>query len=405
MKDFDLVSGHIHRGLGVIARWPGIVLVIPSDAVHDQAVDRMIGQLGYEPAPAEVAQAVNDLIHTEGILRSAGYLVTATGGPIAMAYGPVEILADGEVVVAGRNGPAEAQVSASAAKLTIRASNLSKAAEPVVPFDLRRGVVPGAGITLSGAAEEASTELTAPPRPLAAGTDRAETAVEPAEIVAPFRSVLLFGRAFPNDYHEPLPLAGPSVAGAHDVTAEPQPVPARPLGHPAPSHRGHQPTAATVAVQSAAMMVQGIICSRQHFNNPEAAYCMVCGISMVHVTHNLVPGPRPTLGFMVFDDGSTFGLDRGYVVGREPGEASDPHTAPLTIQDNNETLSRRHAEVRLIEWTVHIVDLGSTNGTFIWDINYERWNQIPPNHPMPLSPGDTVALGRRTFVYESVTRL
>jgi pSer/pThr/pTyr-binding forkhead associated (FHA) protein len=131
---------------------------------------------------------------------------------------------------------------------------------------------------------------------------------------------------------------------------------------------------------------------------------MICGISMVHVTHNLVPGPRPTLGFVVFDDGSTFGLDRSYLVGREPGEPGDRHTAPLTIQDNNETLSRRHAEIRLVDWTVHLVDLGSTNGTFIWDAGFERWTQIVPHQPYPLPPGATVALGRRTFVFESVTR-
>ena len=396
MKEFDLVPGGIHRGLGIIARWPGIVLVIPSDAVHDQAVDRMIARLGNEPAPSEVAQAVNDLIHTEGILRSAGYLIAATGGPMAMAHGPVEILADGEVVADGRRGPDEAQVSSTANKLTIRASNLSKAAEPVEPFDLRRGVVPGAGITLSGVNERASTELTAPPRPLPANVPVDEATVEPPEISVPFRSVLLFGRDFPNRIGEPLPLAGPDLGAAGEATVEPSPV--------APAGHGYQP-GATVVAPTDRVMVHGILCSRQHFNNPEAAFCMVCGISMVHVTHNLVPGPRPTLGFVVFDDGSTFGLDRGYVVGREPGEPVDPHTAPLTIQDNNETLSRRHAEIRLVDWTVHVIDLGSTNGTFIWDVNYERWNQIPPNHPTLLSPGDTVALGRRTFVYESVTRL
>ncbi|MGF1598982.1 MAG: FHA domain-containing protein, partial [Acidimicrobiales bacterium] len=198
------------------------------------------------------------------------------------------------------------------------------------------------------------------------------------------------------------PLAAASARAVVDeATAE------KPAGAAAEAQAVTLPAGAgeTEIVDTDGVIVLGILCSRHHFNNPRAAYCMVCGISMVHVTHNLVPGPRPTLGFVVFDDGSTFGLDRSYVIGREPGMVDDPNTAPLTIQDNNETLSRRHAELRLTDWEVHVVDLGSTNGTFVWDAAFERWNQITPHQPMALNPGDTVALGRRTLVYESVTRL
>jgi hypothetical protein len=252
---------------------------------------------------------------------------------------------------------------------------------------------------------------------------------EPAKIEAPFRSVLLFGVEAPAPPAEasarsPLPVAQPhprldvptaeGPAGGSsgrsapaqaelDITVPPPASTPRGAGLPTAESIPDSPSPGDVFGDG--VIVHGIVCSRDHFNNPAAAFCMVCGISMVHVTHNLVPGPRPTLGFVVFDDGSTFGLDRNYVVGREPGETGDHHTAPLTVQDNNETLSRRHAEIRLIEWLVHIVDLNSTNGTFIWDAQYERWNQITPNQAVPLSPGDTVALGRRTFVFESVTRL
>ena len=40
---------------------------------------------------------------------------------------------------------------------------------------------------------------------------------------------------------------------------------------------------------------------------------------MVQRTFNLVSGRRPPLGVVVFDDGATFNLDGGYVLGREPG--------------------------------------------------------------------------------------
>ncbi|MFV0260334.1 MAG: FHA domain-containing protein [Acidimicrobiales bacterium] len=224
---------------------------------------------------------------------------------------------------------------------------------------------------------------------------------EPYRSGVPFRSIRL-------DQGPPLPPLEP-LPVATDLRFEPpSSVPAGRGGHPAPAHR--QATDRDVVeaelgpLPPSVVVVRGIICSRQHFNNPLAAYCMVCGISMVHVTHRLVPGPRPTLGFLVFDDGSTFGLDRGYIVGREPGQSDDPTMSPLAVHDHNETLSRRHADIQLTDWTVTVTDRGSTNGTFVWDATHDRWHRIPPNAPSELAPGATVALGRRTFVFESVTR-
>ena len=418
MTDIDVHPGVIHPGPGAVARWPGVVALIPADAAHQSAVEAMFAELGSDPDPADVVRAIRELTIDQSTLTAAAYLMAATGGPMALAHGDVEVLVDGEVVLRGVDGPNELQLT-SGERLTLR-STADEAATPNPPFDLRRGVAPGAGISLGGAGLP-TTGLTVPPplEPQTASTPGVAPSPdqEPAKLEAPFRSVLLFGGDAPAAAaaaaatleRNPLPVAQPHPA--LDVpTSE---GPAGSTARPAPAHREAEVTAppefgdqpVTDPAVGDEVIVNGIVCSRQHFNNPAAAFCMVCGISMVQLTHNLVPGPRPTLGFVVFDDGSTFGLDRNYVVGREPGEVTDPHTDPLTVQDNNETLSRRHAEIRLIEWLVHIVDLSSTNGTFIWDAQYERWNQITPNQAVPLSPGDTVALGRRTFVFESVTRL
>ncbi len=202
-----------------------------------------------------------------------------------------------------------------------------------------------------------------------------EPAIDPSPITVPFRSVVLIGAEAPQPA-TPLPVADAPKSGQ--------------LG------RGE--------LDAGRVEVQGILCSRQHFNNPGAAYCMVCGLSMLHLTHNLVKGPRPTLGFVVFDDGSTFGLDRSYVIGREPMPPDGSDAEVLILHENNETLSRTHAELRLIDWTVQLVDLDSTNGTYIWDQSFERWNQLAPGQPVELTSGDTIALGRRTLVFESVSR-
>ncbi len=406
MIDLDLLPGVMHRGLGIVARWPGVVVVIPSDPAHDAAAEELVTALGPEPQPAEVVRLIRDEIGA-GRLRSVGLLLAATGGPLGMVYGTVEIVADGDLLLSGAGGLAEEQVVATE-RLTLRAANLAKAAEAVAPFDLRRGVVPGAGISLGVAVSALlASPPVAPPRP----DERYEADPEPYEVEIPFRSQSLLGLPAPIDVEPPLPVATSAPAGG--VIEQPE-RPVAPPSMPDAPIRPDQPPVAPPPVTPASapagsgepeqVMVNGIMCSRGHFNNPDAQFCWNCGINMVHVTHNLVPGPRPTLGFVVFDDGSTFGLNRSYLVGREPGEPADPLMAPLTIQDNNETLSRRHAEIRLVEWTVQLVDLNSTNGSFIWDFSMEHWNQIAPNQPVKLVPGDTVALGRRTFKFESVTR-
>jgi hypothetical protein len=404
MTDLDLRAGQIHRGLGVVARWPDIALVVPSDSAHDALVDEMFATLGPNPTSQSIIRAINSLL-SEQRLRSVGMIVEATGGPMAVAYGPVEVLSDGKLVITGVSGIQKQQLSHSAGKLTIRAANLSKAAEPVPPFDLRRGVAPGAGlslITIPGASPPALDDRArsgvASPEPVAMAPtgDPSGPAANVAEYEppseghegigsdphhSPFRSVVLIGASAPRRL-PPLPIAAHSDNG--DDAAE--------------------ATIETSPVQPGRVEVEGILCSRGHFNNPQSAYCMVCGMSLLHLTPHRVVRPRPTLGFIVFDDGASFGLDRSYVIGREPSAATNTEAELLVIHDNNDTLSRNHAELRLDGWTVQIVDLGSTNGTYIWDTQSDRWNQLTANHPIELQSGETVALGRRTFVFESVSR-
>ena len=152
-----------------------------------------------------------------------------------------------------------------------------------------------------------------------------------------------------------------------------------------------------------ATMVRGIRCSRGHFNDPRALFCMVCGISMVQKTHHLVKGARPALGFLVFDDGSTFTVDRSYRIGTDPDTA--PGCAVLTLEDpHGYTVSAVHAELRLDEWSLTVRDLGSTHGTSLWDPETRIWMPVSGDEAAIVAAGASVALGHRTFVFESVHR-
>ncbi len=406
MTDIDLRGGQIHRGLGIVARWPDIAIVIPSDPSHDAVVDEMLVNLEPNPASQTVIRAINELLSSNR-LHALGMVVEATGGPMAVAYGPVEVLSDGEVVLTGVSGIAKQQLSHQAKRLTMRATDYVEASEPIAPFDLRRGIAPGAGLTLVAVAPDGPPAIAEPivaaqpqpeepapvepeqqaavvvpqpvvePDPVGVGPSPlvASSPSDPSPLSAPFKSVLLFDVP-PMSGLEPLPMAGD---GGRVVDASDKQV-----------------------------MVDGILCSRDHFNNPRSAYCMVCGVSMLHLTPNPVRRPRPTLGFIVFDDGSSFGLDRSYLIGREPSTSDGtPSRMPpelLVIHDNNDTLSRTHAELRLTDWTVQLIDLNSTNGTYIWDAENDRWSQLAAGQPVELHSGETVALGRRTFVFEGVSQ-
>lgn len=150
--------------------------------------------------------------------------------------------------------------------------------------------------------------------------------------------------------------------------------------------------------------VRGVICSRGHFNDPAAPFCSVCGISMVQRTLNLVEGPRPPLGIVVFDDGTTYTLDTDYVLGREP--ENDPSVIAgtaraLAVADPDRTVSRVHAGLVIDGWNVKALDRGSANGTFIAGPGDDNWVPLIPYQPTAIKPGTRIRVGQRVLIYDS----
>jgi hypothetical protein len=125
---------------------------------------------------------------------------------------------------------------------------------------------------------------------------------------------------------------------------------------------------------------------------------------MVHQTHVLTRGRRPSLGVLVADDGATFSLDGEYVIGTNP-EADEAVTSgrarPLRVVDLQNLVAAVHAEVRLVEWDVHVFDRGTPGGTFLLPPNGTEWFRLVPGQPQILTPGTRVAVGRRVLIFES----
>lgn len=124
----------------------------------------------------------------------------------------------------------------------------------------------------------------------------------------------------------------------------------------------------------------------------------------VHHTTVLMNGPRPPLGVLVVDDGTTYSLNADLVIGREPTTHDDviAGTAlPMALTDDTLSLSRRHARIVLDDWSVAVQDLHSSNGTFLSRAGQtESWTQVPGGTSVPLEPGDRLRIGGRIIQVE-----
>ncbi|MEV0355399.1 FHA domain-containing protein [Nocardia sp. NPDC050697] len=152
------------------------------------------------------------------------------------------------------------------------------------------------------------------------------------------------------------------------------------------------------------VVVQGFPCPRRHLNDPRVSYCAVCGLAMDHPGRSLTDGLRPPLGILLLDDGQTLVLDGDLVLGREPEhhEAVAARGArPIRIADPSGGMSRAHAEIRLVDWDVTVVDGGSTNGTHLRAAGRHEWTRAIPGHPMTLAPGTQLLLGGRVCTFDS----
>lgn len=279
--------------------------------------------------------------------------------------------------------------------------------------DLQAGATRGDGLAAGGTTIEplpapaAATEAPAAPEepdtlvPAPSETPAAPPPQAPAPPVSTAERV-----PTPAAAPEPTPAADFVAVSLAEPVAEEE-APRAPLPVATPDEVIPPPPAPEEEAEPEAPIVQGVVCKRGHFNDPNSPFCATCGISMVQQTHNLVDGPRPPLGVLVLDDGSTYVVDRDLVIGREP--AHDPavqtgEVRGVELPDPERSISRVHARIHLEGWDVLVVDAGSANGTFVAERDATQWTSVPPDRPAPLSPGMHVLVGQRVLSFDSHRR-
>jgi hypothetical protein len=254
-------------------------------------------------------------------------------------------------------------------------------------LDLRGGVVPGSGFGVEGNAggsEEARDGV------------RSQSSLEPDALLPPPEpDETLFEPAVRTSMEREDPISVPEFESISLIDVSPEE-----SREPVPVDAGE----AADAAGAEGVVVPGVLCKNGHFNNPVSAFCSVCGISMVQLTHNPVDGVRPPLGYVVVDDGATYSLDTNYIIGREPDydpEVAAGRARPLNLPDPERTISRSHADLTLENWDVKVTDRHSTNGTYIAYPDDDGWTRLPPDEPTVIRPGAHLMIGRRTLVFDS----
>ncbi len=394
----DAYAAQVVPGVGAVARWASGIVVTGGET--PEALDllsELQNAIGSDPSSGELVELFRTGPRFSTALVDVAAAVSTPDGLRVFVRGDMQIRTETNELLAGPD-PVEQDLPDAMALWLGTGNPPTSQGHPVM--DLQRGIVTGEGavihrrvaipeptpiagisaVVVPEGAEKAATTIPPPPvalqapapvtpGPPPAPPEPAETKPEP--LIRPFEAIDWEGPASA-DNREPLEVLGDSQPAEESASTDDR--------------------------------VLGIHCIRGHFNNPKAGYCQVCGISMVHVTHRLEPGVRPTLGFVVFADGATYAVDRPYLIGRSPQPSPSSGLTPLPTQDATQSVSREHAELRLEEWDVTYTDLGSTNGSFLWNSLTRRWDPIQPRTQVVLESGTTVSVGRMTFVFEGASR-
>ncbi len=252
-----------------------------------------------------------------------------------------------------------------------------------VRLDLHDGVVPGGGLRLTqrdrlpGEAAPMPAQVVETVEPVgasepAAAATRAETTV--AEPSGGFVSVPLFRAPVPT-VREPLPVATTS------------------LDEPLP--------------QPDAVLVPTLRCSAGHPNNPAATHCAYCGRSLVDGTARLLDRPQPTLGILMLDDGSSYTLDAGYLIGCLPDLAialSRGDVRPLVLPEED-GVAPTHAEIALDGWAVTVADRALDADTWVRRPGDREWSRLEHSRPEAVVAESQIRVGERVLTFISARRI
>lgn len=133
------------------------------------------------------------------------------------------------------------------------------------------------------------------------------------------------------------------------------------------------------------------LCPQNHPNPPQLSTCRLCQAPLDGPTVRIA---RPSLGVVRLSTGMFFDLDRPLLLGREPRvDGVDADAAPrlIVLPSPDKAISRSHLRVDIDGWSVHAVDLGSVNGTYLRRGAADEV-RLMPEEPKMLMAGDILVV-------------
>ncbi|MDO5498060.1 MAG: FHA domain-containing protein [Propionibacteriaceae bacterium] len=195
----------------------------------------------------------------------------------------------------------------------------------------------------------------------------------------------------------PTPHRPASGMPASDAPAPETPAANGPDPRPALSgdHDGHtilaRGLAAPLAAPPAAAegLVQARLCPLGHANPSSRSSCVSCGATLAEQS---VQVPQPPLGRAVLPSGQAVELSTPVIVGRHP-RANQVSAGPLPqlVVLPQDHVSGNHLRLVPEGWQVYVIDLHSTNGTYLRRPG-ERTIRLP-ERPVQVRSGDILDLG------------
>ncbi|MFI5715896.1 FHA domain-containing protein [Nocardia sp. NPDC051750] len=348
----------IAPGEGLVARFGEVVIYLVG---ANASTERILGAV----------EAVADVEHPGAAIAQRLAAVVFGTGSEPPPFGLVAPTADGTLILL--RGPVSAMISGAEGSRKLVGSRAFTWVDEIVrdpvrtlsvgpgpdaqvsPYprtDLRAGVVPGGGFVIHAAVRRSGKKHS-----------RAATKVAAGEPVATAPAGLAAGEP------EPVVDSGPRTGLAPARTAEPLPGTRAWSAVPAPQ-RAPEPIRLRKEPANAAQ------------NNGAAPQ-------------------QASAASLVAEDGTSYPLDRAYVIGRGPSvdESIRRKTADPLVLQRDRHISRVHAYLSVDAGKVFLRDAGTAAGTFVSTPGEPRWTRIGQS-PTELPPGGRIRISEQVLTYQ-----
>lgn len=134
-------------------------------------------------------------------------------------------------------------------------------------------------------------------------------------------------------------------------------------------------------------------------------YCPHTG-RRINPSQGAEPPARAPVAVVVFDRGETLPVTRDTLFGRSPyvdRKVLSNQRDSVLVADADDAVSRCHLLLRVRQWNIEAIDLGSRNGTLSQTAG-DGWQRLVPGVPYQVADGQRLRIGSRVLTVHLTAR-